>query len=835
MRKRIRAKIVVAFLWPISIGIPIAEADYYDGLRAYDSGDLRGAASEWQSEANQGDAQSQYHLGRLYEAGEGVVQNYVEAHKWYNLAASQGVEASRQARDNLASQMSAEALSQAQSLAAEWEPMMEPDATQQEEVRTTAVDPATRLLLAADGGDLESVTSLLESGVDPNVVDEDGWTALLFATVQRHGDVISALLDAGADAAIPTRDGVTPVQVAVQIGNLDALRRLLEAGAYIEQEVSSAVLLLAIANEERETVDLLLEAGASADAQDPESGETALTMALQLSAEAATKLIHSGADVNQQTGNGVAPIHVTTASGDLETSRLLLDSGANPNAQTKDGSTPLMIAALSGNIELVKLLVQFHAEVGIVRPDGVTAIAIAESKDQREIVELLRQQDLSEESLWRAAEAGDVDWVKQHVDSGIDVNAADKDGWTALMFAIAGNMRSTISLLMERGADINVKDVDGSTPLMVAIIAKSEETAIALIEAGADVTAARDDGVTARSLAEANGLTGVRDRLAQGDKKMVAEIQQMLNALGYEAGPVDGVMGGKTRSAIRKYVEVVKAAKKFPANSRAGIDGEPSKELVALIRTVKINQSKPQVSAGKVVSATVIQSPSAPARQSYEPEMVKVQGSCFEMGSPPSESGRSNDERRHQVCVEDFHIGKYEVTQAEWESVMGGNPSPSKGSRHPVERVSWNDVQEYIGKLNARTGKRYRLPTEAEWEYACRSGGKPEQYCGGNDVDRVAWHNGNSGRKIHPVGGKQPNGLGLFDMSGNVWEWTCSIYDSNFGGRETHCATQHDVGSRVNRGGSFTNALANVRAASRTGSDPAYRGGDVGFRLAQDN
>ncbi|MDD4929798.1 MAG: formylglycine-generating enzyme family protein [Gallionella sp.] len=169
-----------------------------------------------------------------------------------------------------------------------------------------------------------------------------------------------------------------------------------------------------------------------------------------------------------------------------------------------------------------------------------------------------------------------------------------------------------------------------------------------------------------------------------------------------------------------------------------------------------------------------------------------------------------------------YEIGKYEVTQAEWLAVMGSNPSEFKhcGKTCPVEKVSWNDVQEYLRKLNRTTGRHYRLPTEIEWSYACLGGARSE-YCGGNNIGSVAWYSGNSDNAPHPAGQMSANGYGLYDMSGNVWEWMNDCYDKS-------CA------ERALRGGSWKASGAYVLRATFRGIDvPDGKYGDVGFRLAR--
>ncbi|MGA1863410.1 formylglycine-generating enzyme family protein [Deferribacter thermophilus] len=220
-------------------------------------------------------------------------------------------------------------------------------------------------------------------------------------------------------------------------------------------------------------------------------------------------------------------------------------------------------------------------------------------------------------------------------------------------------------------------------------------------------------------------------------------------------------------------------------------------------------------------------------------EFVYVPGGCFQMGDTFGD-GESDEEPVHEVCVDGFYMGKYEVTQGQWEKVMGNNPSYFKscGDDCPVERVSWNDVQNFINKLKRQTGKNYRLPTEAEWEYACRSGGKKEKYCGGDNIDAVAWYYDNSGGKTHPVGQKQPNGLGIYDMSGNVYEWVQDWYDSSYyrSSPKNNPTGPSSGSSRVKRGGSWLNLPRLVRASYRNYGTPGSRDNYIGFRLVvEDN
>jgi len=215
---------------------------------------------------------------------------------------------------------------------------------------------------------------------------------------------------------------------------------------------------------------------------------------------------------------------------------------------------------------------------------------------------------------------------------------------------------------------------------------------------------------------------------------------------------------------------------------------------------------------------------------------VFVEGGYFEMGD--TLGGGDGDEKPvHTVTLADFYLGKTEVTQAQWEKVMGSNPSKFKGAEHPVEQVSWKDVQEFIRKLNRRSGNRYRLPTEAEWEYAARSGGKKEKWAGTSNESQLgayAWYGANSGSQTHSVGQKQPNGLGLYDMSGNVWEWCSDWYGDTYYGQSPKKNPKGPSSGehRVLRGGSWYSDPVSARAADRVRLWPTGRVDSDGFRLA---
>ena len=216
-------------------------------------------------------------------------------------------------------------------------------------------------------------------------------------------------------------------------------------------------------------------------------------------------------------------------------------------------------------------------------------------------------------------------------------------------------------------------------------------------------------------------------------------------------------------------------------------------------------------------------------------EMVRVEGGTFRMGAT-SEQGSDlwgNEKPVHSVTLSGYYIGKTEVTQALWKAVMGSNPSYFKGDDLPVECVSWDDCQEFIRKLNALTGQNFRLPTEAEWEFACRGGNNSRgyKYSGSNDIKKVAWYWINSGKKTHPVATKLPNELGIYDMSGNVYEWCIDWYGDYSSGAQTNPKGPYDGSRCVIRGGNWE-SYWECCSFARSNCDPDCYNNDLGLRLS---
>ena len=254
--------------------------------------------------------------------------------------------------------------------------------------------------------------------------------------------------------------------------------------------------------------------------------------------------------------------------------------------------------------------------------------------------------------------------------------------------------------------------------------------------------------------------------------------------------------------------------------------------VLGIVAYLNYRQNSPIVYKGEIPQSTI----ETIVVNGVKFNMVKIKGGTFRMGATSEQSNYDNDEKPvHSVTLSDYYMGETEVTQELWEAVMGSNPSRFMGdNQRPVERVSWDDCQEFIKKLNQLTGKEFRLPTEAEWEYAARGGkySRGYKYSGSNNSDEVAWYGTNSGDKTHPVATKKANELGLYDMSGNVLEWCNDWYGDYHSNSQTNPTGPSQGEYRVLRGGSWDFNDGGVRVSDRLNFTPDFRFIYYGLRLA---
>ena len=301
---------------------------------------------------------------------------------------------------------------------------------------------------------------------------------------------------------------------------------------------------------------------------------------------------------------------------------------------------------------------------------------------------------------------------------------------------------------------------------------------------------------------------------------------------------VDGVKVGQSPRVFNGVlvgnhnVEIRKSGYTTSRQTVTISEGQTASISGSLTSSTSSSNANTLSSSGSSLSGNAL---TIPVKNGINIEMVKVEAGSFDMGATSEMQNPYSDEKPvHRVTLtNNYYVGKYEVTQALWQAVMGSNPSNFKGDALPVEQVSWNDCQDFISKLNAMTGKRFRLPTEAEWEYAARGGKKSRGYLfsGSITLGDVAWYKENSGSKTHVVGTKQPNELGIYDMSGNVWEWCQDWYDSYSSSPQTNPTGAVRGSDRVNRGGSWGNSAGYCRTSCRINSTPGDRYIGLGLRL----
>ena len=315
-------------------------------------------------------------------------------------------------------------------------------------------------------------------------------------------------------------------------------------------------------------------------------------------------------------------------------------------------------------------------------------------------------------------------------------------------------------------------------------------------------------------------LAAIQGNLSVNYKPFGADVYIDGKKIGQSPRVFNGIMVGSHK------VEIKKDGYSTDSKTVNILEGQTA-TLAGMLTT----NTSSSVASGTSSSGNTI---TIPVKNGISIEMVRVEAGTFTMGATPEmEDPFGWEKPTHQVTLtNDYYIGKYEVTQALWKAVMGKKPSTFKGDNLPVYNVSWNNCQEFINKLNKITGKKFRLPTEAEWEYAARGGKKSQgyQYSGSNNISDVAWYEDNSGNNPQDVGSKQANELGIYDMSGNVWEWCQDRYGKYSSSSQTNPTGANSGSNHVGRGGGWGSNARFCRSSYRDNIAPDYRN-FLGFRL----
>jgi formylglycine-generating enzyme required for sulfatase activity len=433
------------------------------------------------------------------------------------------------------------------------------------------------------------------------------------------------------------------------------------------------------------------------------------------------------------------------------------------------------------------------------------------------------------QDLFSAAKQGNVAAVKKAIAAGENVNAAGADGWTALALAASSGKPEAVKALLKAGAQVNAKSVNGQTPLIAAALSGNPAVVKALLDNGADVFAVTAQGVTALDIARRSGKKPMVDMIEKHilkvNKTVAAKSSQAAEA--YKAGDY-----AKSAGLFREAAELNqwddfdwhflgRSLDKMGDLTGAQAAYRKSLEIAPNGNLAERNRAALDMLQARL-KTIVKDCPECP-------EMAVIPAGSFNMGA---DKGYDDELPIHKVTFgKPFAMGRTEVTQAQWKAIMDSNPSANKCDNCPVEQVNVMDAQEFIGKLNARTGQHYRLPTEAEWEYACRAGTELA-FCGSDDPSRIAWFEQESSQ---PVASKLPNAWGLYDMNGNVWEWVQDPPHDNYNGAPSDGTVWNgDNTYRIARGGSWYSNPRYGRAAVRGKHKPDERFNDGGFRLVRE-
>ena len=423
-------------------------------------------------------------------------------------------------------------------------------------------------------------------------------------------------------------------------------------------------------------------------------------------------------------------------------------------------------------------------------------------------------------ALHRAVKAGDIDGVPKLLAAGADVNARDNRGKTALMYAVDKGYVLLVEPLLAAQADPNVRGADGSTALYIAAVHGHSEIITMLMKAGADPTIKGPKGKTPMEVAQ----------MHYGDPKEAQEKGEDAAVIALLQGQTWGQVEDDMAFTRTQSEGTLEAYSDYMASYPFGRHIEQARRIRTILEGVGVT-----------------------FRDCAQcPEVVAVPQGSYAMGSPASEAERSGNEGPvHEVTIDYlFAVGKYEVTNAEWMACKdAGECNNVYGGRGrgiwPLTNVSWSEAQEYVSWLSRKTGKPYRLLSEAEWEYVARAGTTTPFHTGATISTMQANYDGNStygsGQKGRYLGGKvqvgsyAPNAFGLYDVHGNVWELVQDCYNDSYAGApaDGRAWTSGDCEKRVIRGGSWSSFPGGIRSAWRNWVEPGFMDGGIGFRVAR--
>jgi len=745
-------------------------------------------------------------------------------------------------------------------------------------------DLVTPLIQASFDGNFKLANKLIEFGADVNARNKYNWTPLMCAAFKGHSEIVKVLIDNDkTDINIMDRDDTTALMLAVVEDHIEIVKLLLGKNVEInaEDKDGNSALAHSVINNRIKISGLLISAGADINVIDHNGNSILLRFLLAGKTQNAQKIIEAGADINIQnkkgmtalgivlekgyeeifwklTGanvdlnicdtNGNTPLMLYSKAGRADVVSKLIKAGANLNCNNANYRTAVMLSVINGHDTILKMLIDAGATTNYRDDEDNTALMKAFEKGKESVIKILieggadinARDDDGNTLLLRLLLTGKIQNAKKLIDAGADIRMQNRKGITALDVVLEKGYEEIFRKLIEAHIDLNIYDQHGNTPLMRYSEAGRADVVSKLIKAGADIKIKTKQGKTLladaidkknhlviKALCDAGADTEEMDRnqytllmnaAIAGDLetvKILCEAGANINAKDENFNTV------RMRAVIEGRVEVanyLREARRSPSNNSA------SKKTAEKSELTMENQQKIYYIGSDI-----------------EIEFVWIPPGIFQMGSPGIETGRNPDETLHTVEItKGFWMGKFPVTQKQWQKVMGNNPSGfiNGDTSHPVEQVSWKECLDFIMKLNnilagddTKKHLEFRMPTEAEWEYACRAGSITKYYWGDKMYGDYCCYKENSADSTHPVGQKKPNAWGLYDMSGNVYEW-CSDWYGDYPNETKTDPAGPDTGKyRVNRGGCWNADARFCRAASRDKRLAAYGYYLLGFRI----